>query len=343
MGTRKWPDVEGLHVIIRDLRRFEESTGQKPPTVTYAAKVKLDGTNAAVRFCDGKVEGYQSRTQDITPDADNMGFARWASTIEWPKPFSTEEQPVAVIHGEWAGPGIQKGTASQMLSSKKFFIFAIEICSEDLGEGGDWSARTLFTDPKDIGRMLGGWEHPDVQIIPWHGNPRTVDLSDPEAVAKFAREMNELVDVVESSDPYLKQAFGVDGIGEGVVMYPLREDTNMCSREWWRRLAFKAKGEKHRVKKASRAVEVDPEELRGLQEFVAAFVTQQRCEQGLGVVLKGEQPDMRKTGEFIAWLSKDVEKESRTELEASGLTWKQVAGDVNKAARTWYMNLCKNI
>jgi len=343
MSTRKWPDIEGLHVIIRDLRRYEEEPGQRPPTVTYRAKVKLDGTNAAVRFRDGKVEGYQSRTQDITPDSDNAGFARWASTIDWPRPFSTEEQPVAVLHGEWAGPGIQKGTACQMLKSKKFFIFAIELCSEERSDGGDWSQRTLITDPHEIGRMLFGWDHPDVQIIPWHGEPRTVDLSDPDAVTRFAQDMNELVDVVESSDPYLKQAFGVDGIGEGVVMYPIPEESSMSPRERWRRLAFKAKGEKHRVKKAPRAVEVDPEEIKSIAAFVETFVTQQRCEQGLTVIMKGEHPDIKRIGEFIGWMSKDVEKESRVELEASGLTWKQVSSAVGAAARGWYMNLCKSI
>jgi hypothetical protein len=191
--------------------------------------------------------------------------------------------------------------------------------------------------------MLFGWDHPDVQIIPWHGEPRTVDLSDPDAVTRFAQDMNELVDVVESSDPYLKQAFGVDGIGEGVVMYPIPGESSMSPRERWRRLAFKAKGEKHRVKKAPRAVEVDPEEIKSIAAFVETFVTQQRCEQGLTAIMKGEQPDIRRIGEFIGWISKDVEKESRVELEASGLTWKQVSSAVGAAARGWYMNLCKSI
>jgi hypothetical protein len=343
MSIRKWPDIEGLHVIVRDLRRFEESSGQKPPTVSYRAKVKLDGTNAGVRFVNGQVDGFQSRTHDVTPENDNAGFARWASTIDWPKPYCNEEVPVTVIHGEWAGPGIQKGTACQMIPGKKFFVFAIEHCSLAKSDGGDWETRLLTTDPREISGMLSGWSHPDVHILPWHTQPQSVDLSDHDAVSRFAEEMNQLVDSVEGCDPYLKELFSVEGIGEGVVLYPISEETLNVSREWWKRLAFKAKGEKHRVKKAPRAVEVDPEELKSVEAFVTAFVTQQRCEQGLGAVLRGESPDMRRTGEFIGWISKDVEKESRTELEASGLTWKRVAGDVSKAARDWYMERCKSL
>ncbi len=339
MSTRKWPDIEGLHVIVRDLRNYHEQGGPVPPTVKYNAKIKLDGTNSAVRFRDGQVEAYQSRTQDVTPEEDNAGFARWASGVDWPKlrhPF----YPVILLHGEWAGPGIQKGTACQQIPGKKFFVFAIELSTDSLDENtGDWTERNLAYDPYLIGEWLGDWSHPDVHILPYSGETLKVNFNDQTEVEAFADKVNKIVAEVEECDPYIKSLFGVEGVGEGVVLYP----EGYSPRERWRRLAFKAKGEKHRVKKSSAPAQVDPEVLKSVREFVEAFVTQQRCEQGLGVVLNGALPDLRKTGEFLSWICKDVEKESRTELEASGLVWKQVSGEVGTAARTWYMNLCKQL
>ena len=342
MSTRKWPDIEGLHVIVRDLKNFHEGGGPVPPIVQYRAKIKLDGTNAAVRFRESRVEGYQSRTQDVTPEEDNAGFARWASGVSWP-PLSIVGGGVGVLHGEWAGPGIQKGTACQSIPGKKFFIFAIEYSGDEIGDDGNWKDRYLVTEPDEILFLLEGFEHPDIHVLPWHTPPSTVNFADPISVQKFADEVNSLVDSVEECDPYIKSLFGVEGVGEGVVLYPILDGEAGNPREQWRRLAFKAKGEKHRVKKSSVPAQVDPEVLRGTKEFVEAFVTEARCEQGIGVVLKGTPPEMRKTGEFLAWVCKDVEKESRTELEASGLTWKQVSGEVSTAARNWYVTLCKKL
>lgn len=41
-------------------------------------------------------------------------------------------------------------------------------------------------------------------------------------------------------------------------------------------------------------------------------------------------------GPFLKWFGQDVEKESKAELEASGLKWDQVAKEVQVAARNWY-------
>lgn len=48
----------------------------------FRSKVKLHGTNAGVRIIDGKVF-YQKRTGDVTPLADNAGFASFAYTVNW--------------------------------------------------------------------------------------------------------------------------------------------------------------------------------------------------------------------------------------------------------------------
>jgi hypothetical protein len=96
---------------------------------------------------------------------------------------------------------------------------------------------------------------------------------------------------------------------------------------------FKTKGEKHKVVKEKALVHVDPEVAASISDFVTMFVTEPRLEQGesnTGAV------DMKNMGPFLKWFCGDVEKESGSELEASGLKWDQVAKDVQVAARDWY-------
>lgn len=341
--TRKWPEIELLPTILRDLQKHHEAGGPKPPTVAYSEKVKLDGTQDSARFRNGVIEAFQSRDRDITPADDNAGFARWASGVTWPTFEANESFPVTLIHGEWAGPGVIKGTAVAKIPKKQFFIFAIERCSAEKDpETGDWTHRVLITNPRDIENWLDGWTHPDVHILPWAnaGKQWVVDLNDPERVSTFAAIINERVATIETEDPYISETFGVKGVGEGLVLYPTyvwtdQGDGFCTNRESWRRLAFKAKGEKHREQKAPVAVEVAPEALADVAAFVASFVTEARCRHGLRDACGGEASP-KKTGAFIGWIGKDVEKESRVALEANRLSRKQVQGPVTTAARLWF-------
>ena len=109
-------------------------------------------------------------------------------------------------------------------------------------------------------------------------------------------------------------------------------------RKYFSNFAFKAKGGKHRVLKQKEAVQIDPEVVASIEEFVTLFVTEARLEQGLAEV----GADIKKTGNFIKWFSQDVYKESVVELEASELEWSQVVKGIETAARNWYIAKCKN-
>lgn len=78
---------------------------------------KIDGTNAAV-VVTGEGDVYaQSRTRIITPDADNMGFARW---VEENKDALREQLGIGRHFGEWWGSGIQRRYG---LDHKRFSLF----------------------------------------------------------------------------------------------------------------------------------------------------------------------------------------------------------------------------
>ena len=106
-----WPKIPRLHLA------------------RLAILEKIDGTNAAVRVgpdeevcplrvpIEYAVVGVQSRTQLITPDMDNFGFAAWAHG----QLYLAEVLGPGAHFGEWAGPGIQKNPLG--LDEKYFFLF----------------------------------------------------------------------------------------------------------------------------------------------------------------------------------------------------------------------------
>ena len=334
INFHKWPSIDQLASVIFRVKQALKND-YRSLTVPYKSKVKLDGTNAAVVIdSEGKVSGFQSRTQFITPTNDNAGFAGWASKVNWPacEPRSL----VMIIHGEWFGPGIQSGTACQKLPRKMFGIFCIEASLNHVDpETGEVVGRFFIVDPAKIAEALKDWSHPDVFIIPWHSFEGEVKLSDEDSVTPFADRLNKEVLVVENRDPFVYNTFGVEGVGEGLVLYPTHEDVLKLSD--FESLVFKAKGEKHRVKAAKVAAEVNPTVLTNVTAFVDTFVTEARCRQGLAEACGGI-PDIKKLGAFIQWMGKDVEKESKAELAANGMTWKDVSSAVTVKAKAWFMN-----
>jgi len=142
---------------------------------------------------------------------------------------------------------------------------------------------------------------------------------------------------VEKEDPWVRDVFGVSGTGEGLVYYPVAGLPDVGSRWALSTFAFKAKGEKHRVKAATAAVEVAPEKLASAAAFTEAFVTQARLEQALAEAA-GDRAEITSIGPFLAWIGQDIKKEGADELEASELEWKDVSKSVQAAARSWFLD-----
>ena len=160
-------------------------------------------------------------------------------------------------------------------------------------------------------------------------------------------KLNLLVDKIENCDPWVKSTFTVEGIGEGFVAYPLpscgtelySDNPILVDALEYSELVFKAKGEKHKVVKSTKSVQIDPETAKSVLEFVELFATENRFNQ----MLNGMDFNPKNTSEFIKNFSKDVQKESVAELEASNLEWKQVAKEVATAARKWFLGKCNEV
>jgi hypothetical protein len=360
-GHVPWPSIEGLEHTLGNVRRIGLPLDKE---VAFKAKIKLHGTNAAIRLNpDGSVS-LQSRSNDVSVEADNYGFARAFASSGLSLGITNPEGTVVVIYGEWAGGSIQRGVSLTKLPPA-FYVFAIRVIKPD---EDDEPHDLLLVEPDQIQKFLD-WikanadqpqgENPfPMRVLPWYefadGNLSVrLNLVNVASTNAEIEKINAEIEKIEKVDPYVASISDGTalGAGEGLVFYPtgiaemedrtfkIDEDADevfvAMRTTVFRRLSFKAKGEQHRVKASSAAVKTLVEKPAGVSEFATMFVTPARCEQMLQQV--GGDRSMKGIGPFLKAVMADVEKESKLEMEAGGLTWKQVAGDVTAAAKAWFM------
>lgn len=327
-----WPEIESFHNIRKYTQSHPEICESCTQTV-YKGKIKLHGSNAAIQILRSGEVIPQSRTTVLTPESDNAGFAKWVKNSEdiWKKVAFTHQD--IVVFGEWCGPGIQKGVAVSQIPNRAFAIFAIYLVSSD----------TMMVDPESIKALIGD-SIPDTYVLPWATDSIVVDwAASADELSPIVDKINGWVFEVEKCDPWVKEIFGVEGLGEGLVFYPRpvtsREYYVNTSKEYFSNLVFKAKGEKHKVVAAKAPAQIDPEVAANADAFAKLVLTEARLEQGVGVV----GLDMKNTGKFLDWTIKDVMKETNDELAASNLTWPQVQKPISEMARKWFINRCKQL
>jgi hypothetical protein len=333
MNFTAWPEIEGFH-NVRKYMRLQPDTLRLSAllhgnvSVAYKAKVKLHGTNAAVRCFDGTKVVAQSRTKDITPSDDNAGFAQWVATNE--EQFRRLSDKNIVVYGEWCGKGIQKGVAISQVD-RLFAVFAARLLGTD----------QLIIEPEELQALVSGI--PGVHVLPWLGAPNDLqffahwDMGD-EVLQSLVANVNYVVAEVERIDPWVKENFGVEGTGEGIVCYPVSKEH--LGFENFTLLCFKAKGEKHKNVATAKPAQLNAEAAASVDAFAELVVTEARLIQGAQMVQLRDSSDlydMKRVGAFIQWILADVEKETQDELEASGLTFKQVSKAVSDRARKWYI------
>lgn len=341
MSFIAWTEIEALYNVRKYTAAHPEILNGDS-VVHYQPKVKLHGTNAAVQCLANGTIVAQSRTNIITPQNDNAGFARWVHENEkfWKtEPYTPRNN--MILFGEWIGPGIQKGVAVSEIPKKCFAVFAARSMDPSMPD-------YLVTEPKHLAQMVEGI--PDTYVLPWYRTSfrdpilgectaEVVSIIDwsrsAEELIAQAERINKWVHAVEDNDPWVEATFGIKGTGEGLVFYPVSEKhlglTNFNN------LVFKAKGEKHKNIKTAAPAQVNPEIASSVAAFVDMVLTPARLEQGVRAVAGELNFDARNTGNFVKWITEDVKKETQDELEASNLSWKDVQKPLTEKARGWFL------
>lgn len=321
-----YPKIQQFRNVVTDLNHHISFTGLdndgnaiydhsiEKPTVTFKGTVKLHGTNASVCFNVENGFWSQSRSNIITPEKDNAGFAFFAEThkeafmhlIEtvMDEDDNIDESCTVSIYGEWAGKGIQKGVGISELD-KAFYLLGAKISK--LGHEDHVSywvdSSSLRSDEDRI-----------YNIEDFGTYSVDVDFNTPQL---SQNKFTEITEAVEKECPVAK-ILGIEGgLGEGVVWTAEYKNNSY---------KFKVKGEKHSVTKVKTLASVDVEKLNSIQEFVSYAVTKNRFDQAIENTFGKDELDIRKMGDLIRWMVGDITSEELDTMAKNNLEPK----DVNK-------------
>lgn len=248
MSIIRFPAIEQFRNVIRHVKTHSQYAGKDEngdaifdqslpiPTLKFRGTVKLHGTNAGIVYnvATGEIS-YQSRERVLSLISDNAGFMLTMMkhedithdiAIQAIFEIGIPKQKVykVAIFGEWCGQGIQRGVAINELP-KMFVVFAVKLVFED--ETTQWLPIGEF----DIRHKY----YNIFNIDTFSTYEIDIDFNHPELAQN---KMIEITEEVERECPVGK-AFGVSGVGEGVVWTCVTPGWN-DSGTW-----FKVKGDAH--------------------------------------------------------------------------------------------------
>jgi len=298
----------------------------------FANGILVHNSNAGVSHNDKDGIWIQARERIITIEKDNFGFAFFVKSNQEifeqffkdiysennidPKEFTT------TIYGEFAGPGIQKGVAISQLKEKSLFIFGVKISKPQDSEFKSYWLNSSNLRSKE-NRIYNIEDFKKFEI--------DVDMNFPQlSQNKFV----ELVEEVEKECPVAKE-FGISGIGEGIVWVIDYEGNKH---------RFKTKGSKHSVSRVRTIASVDVEKLKSVQDFVEYSVTENRFNQAINEVFGSkENMDVKKMGDFLRWMIKDITSEEMDTMIENNLEAKDVNKYLSFKAREMFFESYNNL
>lgn len=345
----KWPSIGSFKHVVEAVTAKATYTGRDEqdcpifdrtklkPILQFYGTVKLHGTNASIsRDPTGKIRTF-SREREITPSVDNHGFSKFIfeqlglSVIEEMFNMTSHltgdidlDKQIVTIYGEWVGPGIAKGTAVNKLSTKSFFIFGISVIDAEIDNAENLNVQL---DPRKFGSLTFP-AHNIYNIVNYPTYQVDVDFNNPKTSIDL---LEKLTNGVEQQCP-VGSAFGLEGIGEGIVWRCITTGWDDSSKFW-----FKVKGEKHKVVN-SKQVSVDPIVVAAVNDAVDLIVTENRLIQGIEQLKQQvSKLDISHIVNFIKWVVEDSLKEEVDILEDSNIDIKQFKKAASTKARNFFM------
>lgn len=342
----KFPSIESVKNVISYVRQHYKY--EDIPSFKFRGTVKLHGTHADVVLnADGSIH-YQSRNNIITIEKDNVGFAAFASQIDFKYLFDLIQDTTKqidpnrsvnsiMISGEYCGGNIQKGVALCKLP-KMFVIYGIKIGDK---YASDWVNIDQYRNVKLENKQI-------YHILDFQHWIMDIDFNiNSENLVKAKESLEKITDEVSKECPVGKH-FGVSGIGEGVVWQCIgingaEDKYNLVLNK---DMTFKVKGDEHQVVRAPKA-EIDMQLVSDINEMCDFVVTNARLAQGIEYLKEQHIAlDNKATGVYVKWINSDVMKEEADRIKASGFVdnkLKMLIKSINKKALQYYNNYITSI
>jgi hypothetical protein len=340
-----YPSTPQFREIVGNVNRHNNFVGldengdaiydqSKPkPIIKFIGTVKLHGTNASVMYNDESGIWVQSRSNIITPEKDNAGFAWFVESKKkfFQKLFNQIKEKYSInttlntigIYSEWAGANIQKGVGICNIE-KSCFIYGIkispitEIEEEQKNNSAYWVDYYGFKDK----------ENKIYNMLDFKTYEIDVDFNRPEL------SQNKIVEMtleVENECPVAKEFGFLNTIGEGIVFTNIKDGV---------RIFFKSKGEAHSATSKVKTLKVvDDEKINKCIEISEKVTPSWRLNQMVDETfdtINGGQLDVKQMGSFIKAVINDVIKEDSDIISDAGLEIKEIAKYISEISRKFF-------
>lgn len=341
-----YPSTPQFREIVGNVNRHNNFVGldengnaiydqSKPkPIIKFIGTVKLHGTNASVMYNDESGIWVQSRSNIITPEKDNAGFAWFVESKKefFQKLFNQIKEKYSInttlntigIYSEWAGANIQKGVGICNIE-KSCFIYGIkispvtEIEEEQKNNSAYWVDYYGFKDK----------ENKIYNMLDFKTYEIDVDFNRPELI------QNKIVEMtleVENECPVAKEFGFPNTIGEGIVFTNIDENGV--------RIFWKSKGEKHAgVSKVKTLKQVDDIKVAKCIELAEKVTPAWRLEQMLNETfdtINGGTLDVKQMGLYIKAVMNDVIKEETLTISDYGLELKDITKYISEITKNFF-------
>ena len=341
---QKFPSIDQFKSVVAKVnkankREFiglnehgEPQFKENRPTLTFVGHTKVHGTNAGIILTpEGEIEA-QGRNRTLKIGADNYGFAQYVKTNEdqfremiekFKGTLEEREGKHLSIFGEWCGGSIQSGVGITGLD-RMFIIFAAAWTSTKDNEVEREWLDINGIDVVDMESVHLITEYAEYYI--------DIDFNDPHSSFE---ELNDLTLKVEDECPVAFKHGVSEGTGEGIVWKCVSEGYG-CNGYW-----FKHKGTKHqRGGKAPKVPkEIDPMVQAKVEKFIPMAVTTDRLEQGIEYLNEMQlELSKKSTGQYLAWVCKDIIKEEIDKLVELELEWSDTVRYVESSVREWFFD-----
>lgn len=345
-----FPSIEQFRNTCHDVKHFAKMAQKPLPKITFEGTVKLHGTNSGISAYNSHTDPEnfwcQSRNQILTVTNDNYGFAKFVDSQKEAvasllKSFADKLETllpnrvfILNIFGEWAGSGVQQGVGVSQLP-KMFVVFAVGVQDTETENVDTNHRKWVWLKREDIQDVMHNYNLTNFKsIYDFQTWTHEVDFLNPKISQNYFAEQTLLV---EKECPVAK-AFGVSGIGEGIVFKAISTTADYLTQDHLNSLTFKCKGREHSVSKVTTIASIDIEKLNSVKELAESFVTKARLEQGIQFLRDNNlEITQKSTGKFLEWVNKDIIKEETDTITGNNFAVKDVMPQVSKMARDWYL------